>query len=40
MRRPNLNPDGPRWWERAPIISRAITLYDRLRDFHGETVRR
>jgi len=29
----NLHPDGPQWWERAPVISRLITLYDRLRDF-------
>jgi hypothetical protein len=29
----NLHPDGPRWYERAPVISRVITLYDRLRDF-------
>lgn len=29
----NLHPDGPRWWERAPVISRLITVYDRLRDF-------
>jgi hypothetical protein len=31
----NLHPDGPRWWERAPVISRLITMYDRLRDFPG-----
>jgi hypothetical protein len=29
----NLDPDGPQWWERAPVISRLITIYDRLRDF-------
>ncbi len=29
----NLHPDGPRWVERAPVISRLITIYDRLRDF-------
>jgi hypothetical protein len=29
----NLSPDGPRWWETAPVISRLITIYDRLRDF-------
>jgi hypothetical protein len=29
----NLSPKGPRWWERAPVISRLLTLYDRLRDF-------
>jgi hypothetical protein len=36
----NLHPDGPRWWERAPIISRLMTVYDRLRDFPREAVRR
>jgi hypothetical protein len=35
----NLHPDGPRWWERAPIISRLITIYDRLRDFPREAKR-
>jgi hypothetical protein len=29
----NLNPKGPRWFERAPVISRVIALYDRMRDF-------
>jgi hypothetical protein len=29
----SLNPEGPRWYERAPVISRALTVYDRLRDF-------
>jgi hypothetical protein len=29
----NLHPDGPRWWERAPLVSRLITRYDQLRDF-------
>jgi hypothetical protein len=29
----NLHPEGPRWWERAPLVSRLITIYDRLRDF-------
>jgi hypothetical protein len=29
----NLDPDGPQWWERAPVVSRLITIYDRLRDF-------
>jgi hypothetical protein len=29
----NLHPDGPRWWERAPLVSRLVTVYDRLRDF-------
>jgi hypothetical protein len=36
----NLHPDGPRWRERAAIISRVLTLYDRLRDFPRGTVRR
>jgi hypothetical protein len=35
----NLHPDGPRWWERAPLISRLLTIYDRLRDFPRESVR-
>lgn len=29
----NLHPDGPRWFERAPIISRLVTIYDRMRDY-------
>jgi hypothetical protein len=29
----NLHPDGPRWFERAPVISRLLTVYDRLRDY-------
>jgi hypothetical protein len=29
----NLHPGGPRWFERAPVISRLITVYDRLRDY-------
>jgi hypothetical protein len=29
----NLNPRGPRWWERAPVISRLVTVYDHLREF-------
>lgn len=28
-----LDPHGPRWWERAPVISRFLTVYDHLRDF-------
>jgi len=28
-----LDPGGPRWYERAPVISRLITVYDHLRDF-------
>lgn len=36
----SLHPDGPRWWERAPLISRFLTIYDRLRDFPRETHRR
>jgi hypothetical protein len=27
-----LSVSGPRWWERAPIFSRLVTLYDHLRD--------
>jgi hypothetical protein len=29
----NLHPGGSRWYERAPVLSRLITLYDHLRDF-------
>jgi hypothetical protein len=29
----SLSPSGPQWYERAPIISRILTIYDRLRDF-------
>lgn len=29
----NLVPGGPRWVERAPVVLRPITLYDRLRDY-------
>jgi hypothetical protein len=29
----NLSPDGPRWYEGAPLISRIIAIYDSLRDF-------
>jgi hypothetical protein len=29
----NLDPRGPRWYERAPVISRLLTVYDHLRDF-------
>jgi hypothetical protein len=28
-----LDPHGPRWFERAPVISRIITVYQHLRDF-------
>jgi hypothetical protein len=29
----SLDPTGPRWYERAPMLSRLITVYDHLRDF-------
>jgi hypothetical protein len=29
----NLHPDGSRWFERAPVISRLLTIYDRMRDY-------
>ncbi|HEX3795369.1 MAG TPA: hypothetical protein VHV57_12800 [Acidimicrobiales bacterium] len=29
----NLSPGGPRWYERAPLLSRIVTVYDHLRDF-------
>jgi hypothetical protein len=27
-----LSVSGPRWWERAPVFSRLVTIYDHLRD--------
>jgi hypothetical protein len=33
----SLSPEGPRWYERAPVISRLLTIYDRLRDFPAAT---
>lgn len=36
----SLSPRGPRWWERAPVISRLITAYDHLRDFPRGALRR
>lgn len=35
----NLHPGGPRWWERAPLVSRLISAYDRLRDFPRDAPR-
>jgi hypothetical protein len=29
----SLSPAGPKWYERAQVISRLLTVYDRLRDF-------
>lgn len=29
----SLEPSGPRWVERAPVVSRILTIYDHLRDF-------
>jgi hypothetical protein len=29
----NLHPRGPRWIERAPVISRLLSIYDRMRDY-------
>jgi hypothetical protein len=29
----NLHPDGPRWYEQAPVLSRLLTIYNHLRDF-------
>ncbi len=29
----SLSPERPRWYERAPVVSRFLTMYDRLRDF-------
>lgn len=36
----NLDPEGPRWRERAPVISRFLTVYDHLRDFPKSSQRR
>jgi hypothetical protein len=36
----SLSPQGPRWYERAPVISRLLTIYDRLRDFPRASRRR
>jgi hypothetical protein len=36
----NLDPEGPRWRERAPVISRVLTVYDHLRDFPKSSRRR
>jgi hypothetical protein len=36
----NLHPDGPRWWESAPVLSRMLTVYDHLRDFPRASKRR
>jgi hypothetical protein len=33
----SLSPKGSRWYERAPVISRVLTIYDRLRDFPRAT---
>jgi hypothetical protein len=29
----NLHPNGSRWFERAPVISRFLSIYDRMRDY-------
>jgi hypothetical protein len=29
----NLHPDGSKWYERAPVVSRLMAMYDRLRDY-------
>jgi hypothetical protein len=29
----NIHPNGPKWYERAPVISRVISIYDRMRDY-------
>ena len=33
----NLHPQGPRWIERAPVISRLLTVYDRMRNYPNHT---
>jgi hypothetical protein len=35
-----LDPGGTRWYERAPVISRFLTVYDHLRDFPKSSRRR
>lgn len=35
----NLHPRGPRWRERAPVVSRLLTIFDRLRDFPRSSAR-
>jgi len=29
----SLNPTGPQWWERAPVVSRLVTVMQHLRDY-------
>jgi hypothetical protein len=29
----NIHPNGPKWYERAPVLSRLLSVYDRKRDF-------
>lgn len=33
----NLDPKGPRWWERAPVVSRLVTVVHHLRDYPRAT---
>jgi hypothetical protein len=33
----HLDPDGPKWWERAPVVSRLVTVYQHLRDYPRAT---
>jgi hypothetical protein len=33
----HLDPDGPRWWERAPVVSRLVTVVHHLRDYPSST---
>jgi hypothetical protein len=33
----NLSPAGPTWWERAPVVSRLVTIYHHLRDYPRAT---
>jgi hypothetical protein len=33
----SLDPTGPRWWERAPVISRFVSVYQHLRDYPKAT---
>lgn len=33
----NLSPTGPAWWERAPVVSRLVTIVQHLRDYPRAT---
>lgn len=33
----NVSPTGPKWWERAPVVSRLVTVVHHLRDYPRAT---